>query len=293
MEHMDSQRPIALRTAYQARPGKRAIVILDLADLRGPTTSVVELPLWLFWSPPGQAFDLSSPDMRRWLYQIVLREARGPEDLTNYLDGDTLVELWPQLHLPKGVRQAWEEQHPALRTQDVDVFTDELGGVEAAAEAVEAALRAAGFDTVRHDKTAGLADIFEGMGEGLAEWAVSAPGGEQTTLQLAYFDRARKPVTMDVGPVLDLEDVVGGKACALASRVEPRDYVDISAALRHYTIDQVIGFARRLDPGLGDRDFADAGRQLDRWADEVFAPYGLDGTAVAELREQLADWPRT
>jgi len=32
-------------------------------------------------------------------------------------------------------------------TQDVDVFSDEEGGVEAAADAVEAALRAAGFGT--------------------------------------------------------------------------------------------------------------------------------------------------
>ncbi len=38
-----------------------------------------------------------------------------------------------------------------------------------------------------------------------------------------YFDRGRQPVAMDIGPVLYLEDVVGGKVCALASRVEPRD----------------------------------------------------------------------
>jgi hypothetical protein len=42
--------------------------------------------------------------MRRWLYQIVLREASRPEDLTGYLDRDTLIAVWPQLHLPKGVR---------------------------------------------------------------------------------------------------------------------------------------------------------------------------------------------
>ena len=84
-------------------------------------------------------------------------------------------------------------------------------------------------------------------------------GGEQMMLQMAYFDRARRPVIMDVGPVLDLEDVVGGKVCALASRAEPRDYVDTAAALGRYSIEQMIGFARRLDPGLTDRDFADGG----------------------------------
>lgn len=45
-------------------------------------------------------------------------------------------------------------------------------------------------------------------------------------LQMAYFDRDRDPVHMDIGPVLDLRDVAGGKICALAGRVEPRDYAD-------------------------------------------------------------------
>ena len=178
-------------------------------------------------------------------------------------------------------------------TQDVDVFSDEHGGVEAAADAVEAALRDAGLGTERRDKSGGLTDIFYGMGEGLAEWIVTAPGGEQMMLQMAYFDRARRPVIMDVGPVLDLEDVVGGKVCALASRAEPRDYLDTAAALERYGIEQVIGFARRLDPGLTDRDFADAGRRLDQWGDGVFVPFGLSPQDIARLRERFAAWPRT
>ena len=112
-------------------------------------------------------------------------------------------------------------------------------------------------------------------------------------LQMAYFDRTRGPVTMDVGPVLDLEDLAGSKVCALASRVEPRDYVDTAAALQRYTADQLISFARRLDPGLEARDFADAGRQLDRMPDGVFARYGLAPQDVARLREQFTTWPRT
>jgi hypothetical protein len=98
---------------------------------------------------------------------------------------------------------------------------------------------------------------------------------------------------MDVGPVLDLEDVIGGKVCALASRIEPRDYVDTAAALEHYSVEQMIGFARRLDPGLTDRDFADAVQRLDQWGDGVFAPFGLGPKDVAELRARFAAWPRT
>jgi hypothetical protein len=182
-------------------------------------------------------------------------------------------------------------------TQDVDVFSDQEGGVAAAAGAVEAALAAAGFRADRRDAPGGLADIFYGMGDGLAEWIITAPGGEQMMLQLAYFDRARAPVIMDVGPVqdlpvLDLQDVVGGKVCALASRAEPRDYVDTAAALERYSIEQVIGFARRLDPGLTDDDFADAGQRLDHWGDGVFAPFGFGPQHVARLRQQFAAWPR-
>jgi hypothetical protein len=177
-------------------------------------------------------------------------------------------------------------------TLDVDVFSDEEGGVEAAAGVVEAALRSAGLRAERRDDAADLADIFSGMGEGLAEWIVTSPGGEQMMLQMAYFDRTRSPVLMDVGPVLDLQDVVGGKVCALASREEPRDYVDTAAALDRYSISQMIGFARRLDPGLEDRDFRDAGRMLDRLEDEVFLRYGLTPADVGRMRARLAAWPR-
>ena len=177
-------------------------------------------------------------------------------------------------------------------TDDVDLFSDQETAVAAAAEAVQDALRAAGFKAERRDQAGGLEDIFYGMGEGLAEWIITAPGGQQTMLQMAYFDRTRGPVTMDVGPVLDLEDLAGSKVCALASRVEPRDYIDTAAALRRYRVDQLIGFARRLDPGLEDRDFADAGAQLDRMPDGVFARYGLTLADVARLRGQFAAWPR-
>jgi hypothetical protein len=108
---------VAIRTEYEARPGRRAIVVLDLGDLRGPTSGQVELPLRLYWSNPDQAFELANSEMLRWLYQTVLREASRAEDLTSYLDGETLVALWPGLHLPKGVRRAWEDHHPALRAE--------------------------------------------------------------------------------------------------------------------------------------------------------------------------------
>jgi hypothetical protein len=130
------------------------------------------------------------------------------------------------------------------------------------------------------------------MGEGLAEWLITSPAGQQTMLQMAYFARTRGPVTMHVGPVLDIEDLAGWKTVALASRVEPRDYVDTAAALGRYTIDQLIELAKHLDQGLSDRDFADVGRQLDRMPDGLFARYGLTPADVATVRDRFREWPR-
>jgi hypothetical protein len=178
-------------------------------------------------------------------------------------------------------------------TQDVDLFSDQEMGVAAAAQAVEDALRKAGFQAERRDTTGGLEELFEGMGQGLAEWIITAAGGQQTMLQMAYFDRSHGPVTMDVGPVLDLEDLAAGKAIALVSRAEPRDYADLAAAMELYTVDQLISFATRLDPGLESRDFAEAGQRLDRMPDRLFARYGLSPQDVARLRERFADWPRS
>ncbi len=178
-------------------------------------------------------------------------------------------------------------------TDDVDLFSNQETGVAAAADVVEDALREAGFSTERRDTAGELADIFEGAGEGLAEWVITAPGGQQTMLQMAYFDRTRGPVTMDVGPVLDLDDLAGWKLVALLNRAEPRDYIDTAAALEHYTVEELISFAGRLDPGLEDRDFADAGRRLDSMPDQLFAIYKLSKLDIARLRERFSAWPRT
>ena len=115
------------------------------------------------------------------------------------------------------------------------------------------------------------------MGEGLAEWIITTPGGAQLMLQMAYFDRGRQPVRMEFGPVLDLDDAIGGKVAALASRAAERDYIDVAAALaRGYSVAQLTALA--LDPGLAAEDFADAGQRLDRLRDDRFAPYGLTRT---------------
>jgi hypothetical protein len=100
-------------------------------------------------------------------------------------------------------------------------------------------------------------------------------------------------VIMDIGPVLNLEDVVGENVCALASRIEPLDYADVAAALQRYGPSQLIRCARRLDPGLTGRDFADAGLRLDQMTGTTVLGVGLSLADVTTLRERFADWPGT
>jgi hypothetical protein len=101
---------------YESRPGRNAVVAADLADLHGPTHGRVELPLRLYWSPPGRIFDLDDPAMLRSMYEFVLGEAISLDELSSYLNGNRLAVVWPELYLPKGVRRAWEDRHAVLRT---------------------------------------------------------------------------------------------------------------------------------------------------------------------------------
>jgi hypothetical protein len=39
-----------------------------------------------------------------WTYETVLREAVSEQELYAWLDGPTLLRLWDELYLPRGVR---------------------------------------------------------------------------------------------------------------------------------------------------------------------------------------------
>jgi transcriptional regulator with XRE-family HTH domain len=67
----------------------------------------VRLPLHLNWSQPGREYDLSDRRQRARVYEIVLREGTG-QDISDYVDGALLVDLWPDLILPAELRRAWQ-----------------------------------------------------------------------------------------------------------------------------------------------------------------------------------------
>jgi hypothetical protein len=107
--------PDSGRVVHFARPNRPALVAKSLDELRGPEHGVVELPQRLFWNP-NRSFDLDNHDLLLWMYENVLREAIRQDELRRFINGRILVQVWPELNLPKGVRRAWEERHPQLRS---------------------------------------------------------------------------------------------------------------------------------------------------------------------------------
>jgi hypothetical protein len=187
---------------------------------------------------------------------------------------------------------AWAAHGLVTRpTEDVDLFADVEGAAAAAATEVRAALERAGFEVADADPDSDLGDLFEGYDRDIRDFVVSR-AGRQIRLSLARLDRYRSPVVMDLGPVMDVRDLLANKTAALVNRREVRDYIDVAAALDHYDLPELLELARQVDPALDPDDVRAAGRYLDRVPDQRFARYGLDAGQIRGVRRRLAHWPR-
>jgi hypothetical protein len=67
----------------------------------------VVLPLHVNWSTPGRRFRLADRAERARAYEMVIRDG-DPEDVLKYVDGALLLDLWPDLVLPRAIRAAWD-----------------------------------------------------------------------------------------------------------------------------------------------------------------------------------------
>jgi nucleotidyltransferase AbiEii toxin of type IV toxin-antitoxin system len=170
------------------------------------------------------------------------------------------------------------------RTEDVDLFSPKPGAAGAVADRVVAALERAGYEV--HVIRPAQANQGE-----FARFVVTR--GEHTmNLDLGRDWRQWPPVSLSIGPVLHVDDAVGSKVAAAVGRGLARDFVDVAAALDRYSRAELMRLAFLRDPGLQVADFANAVRRLDSLRPDDFAGYGLDETAVAELRKRFDAWPR-
>lgn len=98
------------------------VVFAEVPVGRGRTTAVpshlprlpleqalgrVDLPSHVAWSGQPRMVDLGDRRARARAYELLLVEGTGP-DIAAVVDGALLVDLWPDLVLPRAVRAAWE-----------------------------------------------------------------------------------------------------------------------------------------------------------------------------------------
>ena len=104
--------------------------------------------------------------------------------------------------------------------------------------------------------------------------------------------RANPPVLMDIGPVLHPDDVVAGKLSALYTRAEPRDFLDVDAAVAsgRYSHEQMCLLAEQADTGFARRILAEVFAMLERYPDRRLAAYGARAEHIQALRARFADW---
>ena len=99
-------------TRVRFRDLKPYFTVDSLEDLQGPAHGVFELPVSVFWSGDPR-FDLDVPGVRDYFYQSVLSNG-STEHISQYLNPELLLEVWPTLPLDQRVVELWHAQHPHL-----------------------------------------------------------------------------------------------------------------------------------------------------------------------------------
>ncbi|GLY31438.1 hypothetical protein Kisp02_48030 [Kineosporia sp. NBRC 101731] len=61
-----------------------------------------------------RTYDLDSPADLAVLYERIIVEATGIDDLVALLNEVLLTQTWPRLYLPPGTRGRWESRFPEL-----------------------------------------------------------------------------------------------------------------------------------------------------------------------------------
>ncbi|MBE6468479.1 MAG: nucleotidyl transferase AbiEii/AbiGii toxin family protein [Coriobacteriaceae bacterium] len=114
-------------------------------------------------------------------------------------------------------------------------------------------------------------------------------------VDLGFDYREFAPVDLSIGPVLDIRDAVGNKVCAVYSRGEIRDYIDLdSIRLKsEFSDDDFIALARERDAGFDDERFAEALSFASRIPKQRVAAYGLTENDLMLMQKRTLDWARS
>ena len=164
-------------------------------------------------------------------------------------------------------------------TQDIDLFTPQADEPTRLADALAYALRGSGA----------LVEV-DRRGPEFSRLTVTVPDGRAVAVEIARDARIRQTVHLGFGHVLHLDEVAADKTLALFGRAAARDLVDVHALSRRYTLDQLCALAAEKDSGFNHPVLADALRAATAHSDAAFTELGLQGDAVASLRNWANNW---
>ncbi|MGE5826868.1 MAG: nucleotidyl transferase AbiEii/AbiGii toxin family protein [Micromonosporaceae bacterium] len=169
-------------------------------------------------------------------------------------------------------------------SEDIDLFTawERRSEFAEAVAAISEAYRAEGLsvEVERHHDTFYRLTVFD---------------GERTAkVELAVDTRANEPIHMTIGPVLHPDDAVTNKMTALYARAFARDFIDIDAAIQsgRYDRETLLRLAERADISFDRHAFAEALGQVENLDADDFAPYGVAGSELDDLRRRFVGWRR-
>jgi transcriptional regulator with XRE-family HTH domain len=90
------------------RRGKPFFVPNQLPQLSPAASRArVTLPKRVSWSGPQGKWDLADRSQRLLAYQLLLAEG-DPVDISTFVDGTLLIDLWSEMFLPDEIRTAWQ-----------------------------------------------------------------------------------------------------------------------------------------------------------------------------------------
>ncbi|MET4783435.1 nucleotidyl transferase AbiEii/AbiGii toxin family protein [Glaciihabitans sp. UYNi722] len=168
-------------------------------------------------------------------------------------------------------------------THDVDLFTNDLdpAAFEGAVDQLTNELQRVGHGVEEVRRSAQFAQL-----------RITTPEGRIVDMDLAVDWRENDPVIFSVGPVLSVEDAVGGKVSALYTRNEARDYIDVDSirASGRFTDAELMSAARERDAGFEVGMFAQQLDQVQRIDPRRFEEYGVDAVQLAAITGRFGQW---
>ena len=169
-------------------------------------------------------------------------------------------------------------------TKDIDSYTPEFDEEVfiKAREAVVDQLSHAGFST----KISKLMTWF------VAIDVFDKNSGDILTIDLGQDYRSKNPILIaDLGPVLDVHDVIAGKVRAFWDRGTARDYIDIEAILRSgtTTVYELFKVLPEFFPDITIEEFYEALINSKRHYSDYLS-YGLSKDDITILAEHLKEY---